>query len=77
MGNQLPTWIPPSPSAIRIYSVFYLDQEASLKEIVILYAHRGFPFTGKQLCTLAYEMATRHKKREGLAQWRWQLEGAG
>ena len=32
-------------------------------EIVILYAHRGFPFTGKQLCTLAYEMATRDKKR--------------
>ena len=31
-------------------------------EIVILYAHRGFPFTGKQLCTLAYEMATRDKK---------------
>ena len=32
-------------------------------EIVILYARRGFPFTGKQLCTLAYEMATRDKKR--------------
>ena len=28
-----------------------------------IYAHRGFPFTGKQLCTLAYEMATRDKKR--------------
>ena len=32
-------------------------------EIVIQYVHRGFPFTGKQLCTLAYEMATRDKKR--------------
>ena len=32
-------------------------------EIVILYVRRGFPFTGKQLCTLAYEMATRDKKR--------------
>ena len=64
-GNWLPTWIspPPSPSWIRIYSVFYLDQEASLKEMVILYVQRGFPFTGKQLCTLAYEMATRDKKR--------------
>ena len=25
--------------------------------------YRGFPFTGKQLCTLAYEMVTRDKKR--------------
>ena len=32
-------------------------------EIVILYVRRGFPFTGKQLCTLAYKMATRDKKR--------------
>ena len=32
-------------------------------EIGILYACRGFSFTGKQLCTFAYEMATRDKKR--------------
>ena len=30
---------------------------------MILFACRGFPFTGKQLCTLAYEMATRDKKK--------------
>ena len=40
-----------------------LDQETSLKEIVMLYARRGFPFTGKQVCVLAFEMASRDNNK--------------
>ena len=29
----------------------------------MLYARRGFPFTGKQVCVLAYEMASRDNNK--------------
>ena len=34
-----------------------IDQEDRLAAILMVYARRGFPFTVKQLCQLAYEMA--------------------
>ena len=43
--------------------VFYLEQEESLRDLVILYSHHYFPFTGKQLCTLTYEMVVRDKEK--------------
>ena len=57
----------------QVQFLFYIDQEIRLVAGIMLYARRGFPFTPKQLCVLAYEMAVREgrtgfspiKKRAG------------
>ena len=52
------------PTHLNVFPLFFhLDQETALKEIVMVYARRGFPFTGKQVCVLAYEMAARDNNK--------------
>ena len=46
-----------------IFYLFKIEQERSLKDIVMLYARRGFPFSQIQLRMLAYEMATREGQK--------------
>ena len=46
-----------------IFYLFKIEQERYLKDIVMLYARRGFPFSQIQLHMLAYEMATREGQK--------------
>ena len=45
------------------FYLFKIEQEWSLKDIVMLYARRGFQFSQTQLCMPAYEMATREGQK--------------
>ena len=46
-----------------IFYLFKIEQERYLKDIVMLFARRGFPFSQIQLHMLAYEMATREGQK--------------
>ena len=62
---------------LAIFWHLVTEQEDDLEELLMVYARRGFPFSEDQLCTLAYELATKTqrpgfsstKKRAGRA-WR-------
>ena len=62
---------------LAIFWHLVTEQEDDLEELLMVYARGGFPFSEDQLCTLAYELATKTqrpgfsptKKRAGRA-WR-------
>ena len=43
-----------------------IDQEDELEDLVMYYARRGFPFSDDKLCQLAYELASK-TRRKGFA----------
>ena len=57
-GKELPACFP----LLRPVYFLQIDQEERLVSIVMLYVHRGFPFTEVQLCKLAYQIAVSEKK---------------
>ena len=58
LGDQLPTCFP----LLRPVYFLQIDQEDRLVSIVMMYVHRGFPFTKVQLYKLAYQIAISEKK---------------
>ena len=43
----------------KLHVLYLIDQEQRLAAVLKLYARRGFPFTPRQMCQLAYEMAVK------------------
>ena len=42
---------------------FLLDQEDELEELMMYYVQSGFPFSDDKLCQLAFELASKTKRK--------------
>ena len=62
--------------AIILFHTFLIDQKDELEDLVKYYAKRGFPFSDDKLCQLAYELASK-TRRKGFSStkkttgWKW------